>query len=369
MTTSSANLMQQTLSILPDAIVELYEIDFSNLQVNFDILSDIYGINFGSEPIYRFTPMSNEGNPVYWQDKAYQPLPVKTDSFEAKSDGRLPRPNLYLANPDGIFSKITHSNDDFANCKVTRKRTFTRFLDNKNFFNEINPFGTEDYNSHFPDDVYYIGRKVEENKEFVKFELVSSLELDETLVPARMVLPGYCGFTYRCSVGCGYQGLPIETSNGKSLRKDFSYLMPKIEDEYNVGWINPDLYSPNLINSSNIKEWNRFGKNGTEDNPRPYELNDIVKILPSESSNPYKSTPQIYVCIQTHENVGSYHPFFSRDHWLKDECQRTLDACKKRFSTNNQDKDLYKYNGANDKTLLRFGGFPGTERFDVGSDS
>lgn len=366
MSNSSASLMDQSLSVISDSIVELYEIDFSNLQSNFDILADIYGINFGAEPIYRFTPVSNEGNPIYWQGEAYQSLPMMAEGFESKSDGRLPRPSLSIANPQGLFSKIVHSNDDFANCKVTRKRTFVRFLDDQNFVNEKNPYESSDSNAHFPDDVFYVGRKVQESKEALKFELVSSLELENTLVPARVVLSGYCGFTYRCSVGCTYKGLPIETSDGKSLRQDFSYRMPLVEDKYNVGYIDPELY-PDGINSEQIKEWSRFGRNQDSSNPVGYELNDIVKIFPSKSTNPYNSTPQLFVCTQSHQPASKFHPFFSKQYWLKDECKKTLEACKKRFSIKNQDEDLKLYNQANSQTLLRFGGFPGTDKFDVGS--
>ena len=103
---SEIRTMQQIQSLLPDTLIDLYEIDFSNLQVNFDLLSDMYGITFGSETIYRFCPMINDGNPVIWQGKSYQPLPIKVEEFEIKSDGRLPRPKMTLANPDGIFSKI-----------------------------------------------------------------------------------------------------------------------------------------------------------------------------------------------------------------------------------------------------------------------
>jgi len=367
MSNSSANLMNQSLSVISDSIIDLYEIDFSNLQSNFDLLSGVYGVNFGAEPVYRFTPVSNEGNPIYWQNKAYQSLPMLAEGFESKSDGRLPRPMITLANPHGLFSKIAHSNEDFANCKVTRKRTFVRFLDNKNFVNETNPYNSSDTNAHFPDDVYYIGRKTEESREAIRFELVSSLELENTLVPARVVLSGYCGFTYRCSVGCGYKGLPIETSNGKSLRSNFSYKMPLVEDKYNVGYIDPGLY-PDGILSSEVKEWSRFGRNHDSSNPVGYELNDIVKIFPTKSSNPYNSTPQVFVCIQSHDAPAKFHPFFSQEYWLKDECQKTLEACKKRFSVHNRDENLKLYNQANSETLLKFGGFPGTDKFDVGTD-
>ena len=135
MSKSQSSLNKQLISLTPDAIVNLYEIDFSILQENFEQLKDLYGINIGADAIYRFCPMINGTNPVIWQGNSYQPLPIKMEGFEHKSDGRLPRPTLTIANPEGIFSKIVHSNEDFANCKVSRKRTYARFLDDENFLN------------------------------------------------------------------------------------------------------------------------------------------------------------------------------------------------------------------------------------------
>lgn len=364
--------MQQAQSLMPDALIDLYEIDFTNLQVNFDLLFDMYGISFGGEAVYRFCPMINDGNPIIWQGKSYQPLPIKVEDFEVKSDGRLPRPKIVIANPDGLFSKIAHSNHDFANAQVTRKRTFARFLDDENFLNDTNPYESSDFEAHFPDDIYYISRKTEENKKFIKFELVSALELEETFIPARVILPSYCGFTYRCSVGCGYTGLPIETSSGKSLIKDFAHEKPLTGTKEAFGFVNPDEYVNGI---SSVKEWNRLGRN-PDDGSEEYLLNDIIRITPSKSNNPYKNTPQIFVCIQSHTKPASHHPFFSPSYWLKDECQKNLEACKKRFSEKNTTIDLSlketgynisSYNQANSETLLKFGGFPGTHKFDVAS--
>ena len=129
MAKSESNFNKQLVSITPDSVVDMYEIDFSNLQSNFEMLKDLYGVNLGADPVYRFSPMKNSSNPVYWQGNAYQPLPVKMEGFESQSDGRLPRPTISIANPEGLLSKIVRSNKDFANCKITRKRTFVKFLD------------------------------------------------------------------------------------------------------------------------------------------------------------------------------------------------------------------------------------------------
>jgi len=358
MSKSQSSLNKQLISLTPDAIVNLYEIDFSILQENFEQLKDLYGINIGADAIYRFCPMINGTNPVIWQGNSYQPLPIKMEGFEHKSDGRLPRPTLTIANPEGIFSKIVHSNEDFANCKVSRKRTYARFLDDENFLNSNNPFGQADPNSHLDDDVYYINKKNTEDKYVIEFELVSALELEESWVPARVVLSSYCNWTYRCEIGCGYKGLPIETSNGKSLTSGFAQKPSSTNNQsgINVGSSESKINAGNYpFGLDDIPEWDRSIS---------YKMNDVVKITPRSSSNPYKRTPQVFVCTQTHSIASDHHPFLDREYWLKDECQKTLSSCMKRFDQTNV--KLLPFNKANlTYKGLRFGGFPGTERFPI----
>jgi len=366
MAQAQANLNKQLSSLAPDALIDLYEIDFSSLQPNFEELKDLYGINIGSDTVYRFCPMINGTNPIVWQGKSYQPLPIKMEGFDQKSDGRLPRPQFTIANPEGLFSKIVHSNQDFANCKITRKRTYARFLDQENFPNGVNPFGESGSDSHLPDDVYFINQKTIEDKTAIQFELVSALELENSLVPARVVLSGYCNFTYRCSIGCNYQGLPIETSSQQSLIENFAVNKQKKEDgTYETGSVNPARYGGRI---DLVGYWSKYGPDGSEQNIRAYNLGDVVKIIPRNSNNPYKSTPHVFVCVQAHTDPSQHHPFFSKDYWLKDECAKTIDACKKRFSKNTLEHfgvDLSGYNDSARSKGLRFGGFPGTEKFPI----
>tara|TARA_B100001939_G_scaffold345079_1_gene360887 strand:+ start:59 stop:1141 length:1083 start_codon:yes stop_codon:yes gene_type:complete len=356
---SQAHLNKQLSSLSPDALIDLYEIDFSNLQGNFEMLSDLYGINIGAETIYRFCPMINDTNPIVWQGKSYQPLPIKMEGFEQKSDGRLPRPTMTIANPDGIFSKIVHSNQDFANCKVTRKRTYVRFLDDENFQNRnlndvgSNPFGSADPDSYLPDDVFFINKKSQENSKYIEFELVSSLELENSPVPARVVLSDYCNWTYRCNIGCNYQGLPIETIDGKDLTSGFGF-------NTDSGSINANSY-PNGIRD--IPEWSRYGSSRSSSNPVGYKLGDIVKIISKSEGDPHKKIPQVFVCIQSHARASEHHPFFEKEFWAKDECQKRIGACKKRFD--NRISSLVPYNKSSKSPGLPFGGFPGTEKFSV----
>lgn len=356
MAKSESNFNKQLISITPDSVVDMYEIDFSNLQSNFEMLKDLHGVNLGADAIYRFCPMKNSSNPVYWQGNAYQPLPVKMESFESQSDGRLPRPTISIANPEGLLSKIIRSNKDFANCKVTRKRTFVKFLDDENFQNRNlnesgkNPFGESDPNSHFPDDIFFINKKTIENKNVITFELVSSLELQGSSVPARIVMPSHCSWMYRCSIGCGYKGLAIEDSEGRDLTQKYAH------NNYGNGL-------------EDIPKWSKHGFLDNELVPGGYDSGSLVKIIPQSSADPYKSTPVVFLCIKTHAIASDHIPFFDNNHWVKDECQKTIDSCKKRFSESHLDslggsRNITDYNKINiTHKGLRFGGFPGTERY------
>lgn len=345
MAKSSSNLNKELFSLTPDSIVDLYEIDFGNLQIDFEMLRDQVGINIGADSVYRFTPMTNEGNPVYWQGEAYQPLPVDIQGFEHQADGRLPRPTLKIANPEGLLSVIVHSNSDFNNCKVTRKRTYAGFLDDSNFGNRNlnqdgkNPFGEADPNSHYPDDVFFINRKTSENKEYMEFELVSALELEGAQVPARILMASYCPWKYRCEVGCKYAGLPVRDSKDNDISK-----------EIDSGSLDSDG------STLNVQEWLPYGagaQNGSQSSVKGYNDGEVVQIVTKRGVDP---APMFFVCIKTHYIASDYHPMLSSDFWVQDECSKSLDACRSRFGAPNE------FNKSKNKGLP-FGGFPGTEKY------
>lgn len=369
MSKSQSDRNKKMFSLTPDAIIDLYEIDFSNLQMNFDELRDLYGINLGADTVYRFCPMINGTNPIVWQGKSFQPLPIEVEGFEQTGGGKLARPKLKVANPEGIFSKIVHSNEDFAKCKVTRKRVFAGFLDEENFQNRNlnssggNPFGISDQQAGFSDDVFFINSKTFESNEAIEFELVSVLELEKAYVPGRVILSGYCNWQYRCSIGCRYAGLPIESETGLDLTKQFQPNIKrktgKLDENLEAFSVDPSLYPGG---ERSVPEWSRYGKNGSEDNQLGYNAGDVVKIINKKSSNPYRSTPSLFVCIKSHDDASVAHPFFFKTYWAKDECSKSLQSCKKRFS---KSSDFLDFNNANNSPGLPFGGFPGTERFPI----
>lgn len=363
---SAKKIASEIFKMQPDALVEFFEINFSNLQADFSELENKYGTPVGtsSEPVYRFTSNINGSNPLYWQGKAYQPLPIETEGFESPSDGRLPRPKLKISNPSGLLSSIVAVNFDLHGCKVTRKRTFVKFLDQNNFLENTyqfvdvdgktktsirnrkgeedssgnitpvegsNPFGHSDPNAHLPDDVYYIHRKLIDTRDSIEFEMTSILEIGDVKFPDRQILADYCGFRYRNIDTCMYQGLPVSSPNGQRFSQYGISKFYILVDGSRVP-----------LSVSNVKKIPEWG------NSNIYSKGDVVRLTSSSSNR----TPSVYVCVKTlPHNVKSPTPSSSEEVWVLDSCTKTLDSCLCRFGS----RALQSNKGIN------FGGFPSTD--------
>ncbi len=210
----------------PFAIIELFEIK---------LFQDLHGddgeyyfhagrnrkttLPAGSDDILEAFSIKYGGTP-------YIPLPVEASGFEFDGDGTLPRPTIRFANLQSQMTalllgvnQITPGND-LCGARVTRIRTLSRFLDSDNWENGVNPYGNPDSgaNAQFPKEIYYIDRKVAENRDFVEFEMVSSLDMANTKAPRRLVMQNLCQWEYK-SKECGYVGSDEFTINGVALSR------------------------------------------------------------------------------------------------------------------------------------------------------
>ena len=181
--------------LLPDTIIELYEVELS-----------------GSDGIKRFHSgkivdkdiiLSEEAPDKTLVPHTYHSIPFEVDGFESRGDGKLPRPKLVVANPKGVITDLIKRRDDLVGRQFKRIRIFLKFIDEVNFPDSINPFATSSPTSRFDDDIYVFNRKVTENKYFVEFELISPLEVENYKLPARIMIANYCPWTYR-GIGCKY---------------------------------------------------------------------------------------------------------------------------------------------------------------------
>jgi lambda family phage minor tail protein L len=149
------------------------------------------------------------GGPVVWQGNVYQPWPIQVRGFDKSATGRLPRPTLSMSNVNGIIGAIARDFGDLLGAKVTRKRTFSRYLDAANFPGNVNPLA--DPTAAFPDDVFYVDQKTTESKDLIEFALAAKMDLQGVSVPLRVVVQT-CAWQYR-GEGCGYAGGPVADVN------------------------------------------------------------------------------------------------------------------------------------------------------------
>ena len=183
----------------PSSIIELFEIELS---VGKHIAT---GNPLSLPTIYRFHAGANLNSfgEIIFQNQTYQRVVVKTEGFERKSTGVIPRPLLTFSNLGGIRRDPTTSqlitmsdflqlvnnvtpHNDLIDAKVTRKLPLASSLDNNNFVTGTNPFGTPSSN-RLRDEIFVIDRKAIENRRIVQFELAAAHDLENRLIPQRVV--------------------------------------------------------------------------------------------------------------------------------------------------------------------------------------
>lgn len=179
----------------PGALVELFVLDPTSL---------------GGTLVRWHAGVNALGADVVWQGNTYPRMPIEAEGFELTAKGPLPRPKLRAANVTGLLGALAKQYQDLVGAKVTRRRTFVKYLDAVNFAGGINP--TADPNIAFADDVYYVFRKSGENKVFLEFELAAAWDAHGKNLPGRQVIANTCMWKYR-GAECGYTGGPVADAN------------------------------------------------------------------------------------------------------------------------------------------------------------
>jgi lambda family phage minor tail protein L len=194
-------IFEELLNSSPFAIIELYELE---------TFAKIHG---AANSYYFFAGHNKEDTPaeIVFNNHTYLALPIEADGFEYKGDGGLPRPSVRIANLQGNISAILlginefNFGNDLIGARFTRVRTLSRFLDGSNWQSGTNPYGTPNPGETMPNEIYYVDRKVSENRDFVEFELVSSFDMAGVRAPKRQALSNLCQWEYK-SKECGYTG-------------------------------------------------------------------------------------------------------------------------------------------------------------------
>lgn len=156
-----------------------------------------------SEPLLRFHGELQSGN-IVWQGNTYAPWPIDANGFARTSD-QQPTPRLAVGNVNSSITALCLAFQDLVGAKITRQRTFVKYLDAVNF-----PGGnpTADPTQEMMPEVWFIERKISEAIEAVEFELSSPLDFNNVQLPRRQIIANNCPFAYR-GAGCNYVGPPV----------------------------------------------------------------------------------------------------------------------------------------------------------------
>ena len=109
---------------------------------------------------------------------------------------------------------ITTGND-LGGAKVVRIRTLKKYLDGE---------AGADPHAKFPDEIWYVDRKSNENRCVVEFELASKFDLVGVVLPRRQIIANVCQWKYR-GAECGYTGPPVADANDNLLQGSSNALL------------------------------------------------------------------------------------------------------------------------------------------------
>ena len=246
-------LRAEITNLQPSSIVTFFEIDLTEIMdanniTNLGVEGKLYGLQDNLQKnILRFHNNINIFDSyLKWQGNTYYPAPIQAEGFEVSTRGTLPTPEFTIStqseegiNVMGLLRHQIRKFGDVIGAKVTRIRTFAKFLDVDNFLKvdsegkvkssfltnmasenlmEI-PQGFEpDPYAELPRDIYYIERKVSENKAMLKYQLASSLDLEGLTLPKRVIFADRCMFQYR-GPGCWYQHVYDDKTTNKEVNK------------------------------------------------------------------------------------------------------------------------------------------------------
>lgn len=176
-----------------------------NTVQGFITLYELDARKLGGE-IYRFHG-HNDGA-ITWQGNDYQPISIKADGLEMRSDGKASSPTLVIHNDiggvAGALRVLCLRFGDFAGARLKVIHTLAEYLNS-----------TDEQN--YKVQHWYIEQKTNEANATTTFELSNPVDFEGLKIPVRQIT-NYCHWAvcgrYR-GEECGYLGTAMFTAGGK----------------------------------------------------------------------------------------------------------------------------------------------------------
>jgi lambda family phage minor tail protein L len=310
------SLYGEASSLEPSALVQLFIINIADIGLDQGTIS-ITDINAKINTEFRFhNNIKLTNSSIYWQGKEFVAAPIQADGFETNIKGTLPTPRLSMTVSDEGISSLSQLKErlralgDLSGAKVTRIRTFAKFLDAENFYGQIPPAGfSPNPNSEFPRDVFYIDRKSKEDKYSIEYELGSILDTGDVKIPGRLVTANSCVAQYR---GCGclyeYNDRRIVDEHGEIGESTLLTSAPPIANEFN------ERFSDLLSGITLIDR-------GAHDPNLLYNSGDFVYIQHNNIN---------YYFVANGADVNISPP--NQRYWIQDTCSKKIKGCEIRYA-------------------------------------
>jgi lambda family phage minor tail protein L len=288
-------LLLEAVSLNPTAVIDLFQLD----------LRPVGAVLTGNWNGVLYFHSGNQINrtDIIFQGVEYAQWPVDTKGFEWSTAATQPRPQVTFSNVLGPFTQMNLQYGGLVNAKLTRIRTFAKFLDG---------MPEADSSAYFPPESWVINRKVQEDREVCVYELANPMDVEDISLPRRIVLADQCRWLYRGD-GCGYTGTALFDIN------NFPLTDPNFGN-YRGAW------------QAGVAYW--YG--------------DVVTTEWEYVSGVW--VPQWFV--SQYPSTGQQPPATGdSNYWKRDECSLNLYGCIARFGG-----QISQYGG-----WLPFGGFPGVQ--------
>jgi lambda family phage minor tail protein L len=181
----------------PGERVELFELDATS---------------FG-QGILRFTASGVDGVPgaytkISFDGNLYDPLPIQATGFVWSGKGTQPKPKLVLSSINPIVRALLFNNDGLVGIRVTRRVTFSDFLDGH---------AEADGTQVLSEDIFNVERMTSMNKIFSSLELSTILDIEGAVFPSGQLIRNTCiniyrywdgsAFVYDTGRACPYVGV------------------------------------------------------------------------------------------------------------------------------------------------------------------
>jgi len=404
---SIKSLNYELSNLTPSSLIVFFEIDLSKLLETKGITLAEQAQTIGFEKnerdgILRFHNNIKIFNSyIKWHGYTYYPAPIVADGFASTTKGTLPTPTLTIASQSetgadqlALLKHEIRKFGDIIGAKVTRRRTFAKYLDVTNFggrgsfvtstspmANEMKttiPDGYEpDPYAELPQDVYYIERKETENKTVLKYQLSSILDLEGIKIPKRTIISDKCMWQYR-GIGCWYQhatakerkaGIPVPLLEKAGL---------KTLPGGNEGYKGLPNNAPPVANEKDEKMQGLLGGRSLVEGTAPEATNEGGKWDPatgySKGTYVFREKDGIkyyFVCKNKITDGSSSGPLSGPDirggktippnaaYWIADECSKTLKGCRLRWGAEGK---VDPQGCGITKGELPFGGFPAARK-------